>query len=207
MYDSYPIFQTQMGRSMATLGTEFIVIKSMEISPFIRSEYDPNLRIDYKSHMQFQINNTEYFLRPDGSRSYGISNKASPLPNELVKLTIDKIKKKKRPVKKSDENDTDQKPQHSIERDDDEWTDVSIYVLPGQRWEFIFTIDHRGDKDSYYALDDSEYLDICIKYTLYDGTDAVLANQLLEMGITVKPSNVDKLRRRVIEQDGGSIIW
>jgi hypothetical protein len=70
-----------------------------------------------------------------------------------------------------------------------------IYVLPGQRWDILFNL---GDSDS---LEHDEYIYVFIKYTLYDGTDAVLANQLLEMGITVKPSNIDWLKRKLIEQE------
>lgn len=69
-----------------------------------------------------------------------------------------------------------------------------VYVLPGQRWDILFNL---GDSD---ALQTGEYVYVFIKYTLYDGTDAVLANQLLEMGITVKPQNIDWLKRRLIEQ-------
>jgi len=71
-----------------------------------------------------------------------------------------------------------------------------VYVLPGQRWDVIFNL---GDDD---ALEDDEYMYVFMKYTLYDGTDAVLANQLLEMGITVKPANIDWLKRKLIEQEG-----
>ena len=70
-----------------------------------------------------------------------------------------------------------------------------IYVLPGQRWDILFNL---GDHD---ALLDDEYVYVFLKYTLYDGTDAVLANQLLEMGITVKPGNIDWLKRKLIEKE------
>tara|TARA_R110000851_G_scaffold161993_4_gene305722 strand:+ start:376 stop:1299 length:924 start_codon:yes stop_codon:yes gene_type:complete len=41
-----------------------------------------------------------------------------------------------------------------------------------------------------------------IKYTLYDGPDALIANKLLEMGVTVNPNNVDWYKRSLIEQGG-----
>jgi len=68
-----------------------------------------------------------------------------------------------------------------------------VYVLPGQNWDFYFNL---GVDD---ALQAGEYVYIFVKYTLYDGTDAVLANKLLEMGITVKPANIDWLKRKIIE--------
>ena len=72
-----------------------------------------------------------------------------------------------------------------------------VYVLPGQRWDVLYNL---GDLDTD-ALEADEYIYVFIKYTLYDGTDAVLANQLLEMGITVKPANIDWLKRKLIEQE------
>ena len=39
-----------------------------------------------------------------------------------------------------------------------------------------------------------------VKYTLYDGPDSLIANKLLEMGITVNPSNVDWYKRSLLEQ-------
>ena len=37
-----------------------------------------------------------------------------------------------------------------------------------------------------------------VKYTLYDGPDALIANKLLEMGISVNPGNVDWYKRTLI---------
>jgi len=70
-----------------------------------------------------------------------------------------------------------------------------VYILPGQNWDVYFNL---GDSD---ALEADEYVYVFLKYTLYDGTDAVLANQLLEMGITVKPANIDWLKRKLIEKE------
>jgi len=53
------------------------------------------------------------------------------------------------------------------------------------------------------------YLDkygIFIKYTLYDGPDALIANKLLELGITVNPANVDWYKRTLIEQQSGGVM-
>ena len=38
-----------------------------------------------------------------------------------------------------------------------------------------------------------------IKYTLYDGPDALIANKLLEMGIAITPDAVDNYKQKVIE--------
>ena len=39
-----------------------------------------------------------------------------------------------------------------------------------------------------------------VKYTLYDGPDTLIANKLLELGVTISPNNVDWYKRSLIEQ-------
>jgi len=69
--------------------------------------------------------------------------------------------------------------------------DPEVYVLPGQNWEIIL---FNGD---IVAADKRVF----VKYILYDGTDAVIANKLLEMGIAVKPANIDWYKRMLIQQN------
>ncbi len=45
-----------------------------------------------------------------------------------------------------------------------------------------------------------------IKYTLYDGPDALIANKLLELGVTINPNNVDWYKRSLIEQQQRSRV-
>ena len=40
------------------------------------------------------------------------------------------------------------------------------------------------------------------KYTLYDGPDALIANKLLEMGISINPGNVDWYKRSLLSAQG-----
>ena len=40
------------------------------------------------------------------------------------------------------------------------------------------------------------------KYTLYDGPDALIANKLLEMGISINPGNVDWYKRSLLSSQG-----
>jgi len=69
--------------------------------------------------------------------------------------------------------------------------DPEVYVLPGQNWEILL---YNGTGAT--AL----YQKQCfVKYVLYDGTDAVIANKLLEMGVSVKPANIDWYKRMLIE--------
>ena len=70
-----------------------------------------------------------------------------------------------------------------------------VYVLPGQVWDVLYTACTALVKD-----DESDTVAVFVKYTLYDGPDALIANKLLELGITVNPNNVDWYKRTLIEQ-------
>ena len=65
-----------------------------------------------------------------------------------------------------------------------------IYVLPGQVFDVLLV--GRG-KNSANAKAQA-----FVKYTLYDGPDALIANKLLELGISVSPANVDWYKRSLI---------
>lgn len=76
-----------------------------------------------------------------------------------------------------------------------------VYVLPGQNWEIILTKDTSTVSGLANVPSPFPTVACFIKYTLYDGTDAVLANTLLEMGVTVRPKNIDWIKRQMIEAD------
>ncbi len=67
-----------------------------------------------------------------------------------------------------------------------------VYVLPGQTWDCLYKF-YEGTPAT--AADPSQAF---VKYTLYDGPDALIANKLLEMGISVNPGNVDWYKRTLI---------
>jgi hypothetical protein len=68
-----------------------------------------------------------------------------------------------------------------------------IYVLPGQNWEILLT---KAETFDY------EQVGCYVKYTLYDGMDAMMANKLLELGFTITPRNIDWFKRTIIENGG-----
>jgi len=73
-----------------------------------------------------------------------------------------------------------------------------IYVLPGQVWDVLVT--QRG------AANNAQAVQQCfVKYTLYDGPDALIANKLLELGISVSPANVDWYKRSLIQQQSAVV--
>jgi hypothetical protein len=65
-----------------------------------------------------------------------------------------------------------------------------VYVLPGQVWDVLMVVTgNNGTTARPEAF---------VKYTLYDGPDALIANKLLELGISVSPANVDWYKRSLI---------
>jgi hypothetical protein len=73
-----------------------------------------------------------------------------------------------------------------------------VYVLPGQVWDALVTFYNLGAFVSDTAAAAGE-LQCFVKYTLYDGPDALIANKLLEMGISINPGNVDWYKRSLLQ--------
>jgi hypothetical protein len=73
--------------------------------------------------------------------------------------------------------------------------DPDVYVLPGQNWEIEYVVPALVTGIATAR----NLMRVACKFTLYDGTDAVIANKLLEMGISVKPANIDWYKRKLIE--------
>jgi len=74
-----------------------------------------------------------------------------------------------------------------------------VYVLPGQVWDVLVT--QRGLSTAVTNMT----LQAFVKYTLYDGPDALIANKLLELGISVSPANVDWYKRSLIQQQSSVV--
>jgi hypothetical protein len=74
-----------------------------------------------------------------------------------------------------------------------------VYVLPGQTWDVRVTAYQQNNVASTLT---TGQLQCFVKYTLYDGPDALIANKLLEMGISVNPGNVDWYKRTLIQSQG-----
>ena len=71
-----------------------------------------------------------------------------------------------------------------------------VYVLPGQVFDALVTCYGSNAAGSTLA---NNTLSAFMKYTLYDGPDALIANKLLEMGISINPGNVDWYKRTLIQ--------
>ena len=71
-----------------------------------------------------------------------------------------------------------------------------VYVLPGQVLDALVTFYNTGATGTTIL---NCGLWAFMKYTLYDGPDALIANKLLEMGISINPGNVDWYKRTLIQ--------
>ena len=126
--------------------------------------------------VQIRINTTDYFQNPDVTQMSGVSGTASPYPRGV------------------DAGGTT-----NLLKSFDLYPDV--YVLPGQVWDVLFTA-----QTTLAQTSTADCVAAFIKYTLYDGPDALIANKLLELGITVNPANVDWYKRTLIEQQAGGMM-
>jgi len=74
-----------------------------------------------------------------------------------------------------------------------------VYVLPGQVWDALVTYYNQGAFTNTNGNAVAGELQCFVKYTLYDGPDALIANKLLEMGISINPGNVDWYKRSLLQ--------
>ncbi len=130
--------------------------------------------------VQIRINTTDYFQNPDVTDMVGIPGLASPYPrgaNSTLNVALATA------GAVGSEN---------ILKSFDLYPDV--YVLPGQTFQILYSTRDGTDGTS------TQIVSAFLKYTLYDGPDALIANKLLELGVTINPNNVDWYKRSLIEQ-------
>ena len=126
--------------------------------------------------VQVRINTTDYFQNPDVTDQGGVPGLASPYPRGAPAPKVGGLG-----VTTAVTSST--LPSFTLY--------PSIYVLPGQTWDVLYR--------SGIGVAASDAVAAFVKYTLYDGPDALIANKLLEMGITVNPNNVDWYKRSLLE--------
>jgi hypothetical protein len=80
-----------------------------------------------------------------------------------------------------------------------------VYVLPGQVFDALVTCYQNGAFSTGFTKESSQ-LYAFMKYTLYDGPDALIANKLLEMGISINPGNVDWYKRTLIQSQSAPMM-
>ena len=186
-------FGNNITKPAETTATEFVVIEDIAVTPTLAIglntgatgagltvrglQYDEAVSgvAGPRAYTQVRINTTDYFLNPDNVPNDGIPGTASPYPRSI-----------------------NFQPSFNLYPD--------VYVLPGQVWDAIVTY---YDANGLLATDGTvlgaaalnvatNQLQCFVKYTLYDGPDALIANKLLEMGISINPGNVDWYKRSLL---------
>ncbi len=184
-------FGNNITKPAETTATEFVVIEDIAVTPTLAIGLNTGqtaltvrgLQYDEagsgvagpRAYTQVRINTTDYFLNPDNVPNDGIPGTASPYPRSI-----------------------NFQPSFNLYPD--------VYVLPGQVWDVIVTFyDASGLLDTAGAVLSAGDVNIAtnqlqcfVKYTLYDGPDALIANKLLEMGISINPGNVDWYKRSLL---------
>jgi hypothetical protein len=134
--------------------------------------------------LQVRINTTDYFQNPDVTDQAGVPGLASPYPrgssnDAAADALTDYVQ---------------------LLKSFDLYPDV--YVLPGQVFQILYSLTSTNTA----AGPSTTVVAAFVKYTLYDGPDALIANKLLELGVTINPNNVDWYKRTLIEQQQRSRV-
>jgi hypothetical protein len=182
-------FGNNITKPAETTATEFVVIEDIAVTPSLSIGVNAQIAANStvrglafnsamgtagpRAYTQVRINTTDYFLNPDNVPNDGIPGTASPYPRSI-----------------------NFQPSFNLYPD--------VYVLPGQVWDVIVTfynalglLDTGGNQLTTVACATNQ-LQCFVKYTLYDGPDALIANKLLEMGISINPGNVDWYKRSLL---------
>ena len=164
-----------------TTATQFIVIEDISCTPWVAGA------------VQVRINTTDYFQNPDVTQMNGVPGLASPYPRGCPSnLTLNAANPAFTP--------------DNLLKSFDLYPDV--YVLPGQVFQILYTTStsSSGAVGTAPTTANSATVMCFVKYTLYDGPDALIANKLLELGVTINPNNVDWYKRSLIEQQTRSAV-
>jgi hypothetical protein len=160
---------------------EFLVLEKIACSPGVSPEgatVDAGNLTKWIPNMQIQvvIDTTGYYRDPQNIYSSGVSGMASAYPSNLAEI-----------------------PYYALT--------PPIYIRPFQTWDIRYTMYN----DLKAAFSDGFFTDIpsitavgrvWVSYTLFDGTDAMIANKLLSIGIPITVDSVQWFRKLLIQSRG-----
>lgn len=176
----YDVFIGGIGNNITkpaeTTATQFIVIEDIACSAYLGGA------------LQVRINTTDYFQNPDVTDQAGVPGLASPYPRgssdigNTAGATGEVLTTYTQLLKSFD-------------------LYPDVYVLPGQVFQILYSLQTTNSTGIATTV-----VAAFVKYTLYDGPDALIANKLLELGVTINPNNVDWYKRTLIEQQQRSRV-
>ena len=174
-----------------TTATQFIVIEDISCTP------------DLAGAVQVRINTTDYFQNPDVTQMNGVPGIASPYPRGMMPVNPTGPGAAT-PAGVTLGNILTVFPANLLKSFD---LYPDIYVLPGQVFQILYATP-QGTGASIFAASGTtgKVVSAFVKYTLYDGPDALIANKLLELGVTINPNNIDWYKRSLIEQQTRSAV-
>jgi hypothetical protein len=181
----YSIFTSNYGSAVVqpSLVSEdsFVVINKIACTPGVspnQYQLDGTELIKWIPNMfvQIVINTTGYYRDPQNLYSAGISGMASPYPQTVNRIKYYEL-----------------------------WP--PIYVLSDQTWDIRFTLFNdlrKAYANGLFATirDDVVLAQVFVDYTLFDGTDAMLARKLLSIGVPVSVDTVQWLRQIILQNRG-----
>lgn len=175
------VFTGQYGNNITkpaeTTATQFVVIEDIAASAYEAGA------------VQVVINTTSYFQNPDVTQQAGVPGLASPYPRGSSNAYTG--------------GGLSVAPDNGVQLLNAFELTPDVYVLPGQVWDMRYS--HQDINYTNLAVGTSTLaVAAFVKYTLYDGPDALIANKLLELGVTVNPNNVDWYKRTLIEQQSAA---
>jgi hypothetical protein len=160
---------------------EFIVLDKIACSPGVspqESVVAGGVLTKWVPNMQIQvvIDTTGYYRDPQNIYSSGVSGMASAYPSTLEEI-----------------------PYYELS--------PSIYILPHQTWDIRYTFYNdlkTAFAEGYFtSIADTTALGrVWVSYTLFDGTDAFIAQKLLSIGIPVSVDSVQWFRKLLIKSRG-----
>ena len=180
------VFTGQYGNNITkpaeTTATQFVVIEDIAASAYNGGA------------VQVVINTTEYFQNPDVTQQAGVPGTASPYPRGSSD-GFSAATMATSPATTAT-NDNGVQLLNAFELTPD------VHVLPGQVWDMRYSLTTANLPTG--LIGSTLSVAAFVKYTLYDGPDALIANKLLELGVTVNPNNVDWYKRTLIEQQSAA---
>ncbi len=161
----------------------FVVIDDFGSTPGVCSNIitegrfgiDPINITNYRPNgfVQIVVDTTHYYQNPENIKSWGISGDASPYPKDLTSNYGYLL-------------------------------EPNVYVPPFQTWDvrYVMLNDYNARAAGVGFNMDKPMAEVFVQYWLFSGSDALICNQLMKLGIEITVDNVEWFRRQLLRSRG-----